>query len=164
MRKVPVKNYILLAFLVVATVALTYYCCKFYTEHYRNSYLTVMLPFITEIKEDDIENYVLENPTVVLYISDKLDSSLEEEEVEIKNVLTEQNIHQYFVYLDISNDKENSLKSFQEDYHITLNYEKLPILVAFSDGQVTEIYNEESFSINDITSFLIRNGVIDEND
>lgn len=160
MRKIPLKNYFILIALVAITVFITYYCCNLYSDHHEKKHTSLMLTFLTEIKEDDIENYIVENPTVVLYISDKTDSSLEESEKEFKKYLAEKNIYSYFTYIDISKDKENSLNSFQEGYDITLDYQTLPILITFQDGEFKEVYNK-SWDMSQVTDFLRRNEVVD---
>lgn len=120
-----------------------------------------MLSFLTEITEDDIDNYVSDNPTAVLYISDKKDKEQASIEKKFKNILTERHIYPYFVYIDISKDKEKSLQSFQENYNLKLDYQALPILVAFQDGEISEVYNEKEWNLSDVTDFLTRNEVID---
>lgn len=161
MRKVPVKNYFLLILLVGVTVFLTYYCCNLYNEHHENKYTSLLISFLTEIKEDDIENYVLENPTVVLYIGDKTNKAMDETEREFKKYLTDKNIYSYFVYVDISKEKDNSLQSFQENYNLSLNYEQLPILIVFQDGELVDTYNQTEWNMTNVTDFLRRNEVVD---
>ncbi len=160
MRKIPLKNYFILIALVAVTIFLTYYCCNLYNAHHEKKHTSLMLSFLTEIKEDDIENYVIDNPTVVLYISDKTDSSLADLEKEFKKYLAEKNIYSYFTYIDISKDKENVLKKFQENHDITLDYQTLPILITFQDGEFSEVYNR-SWNISQVTEFLRRNEVVD---
>lgn len=161
MRKVPLKNYILLFVLVGVTVFLTYYCCDLYNERHKKSYTSLISSFITEIKEDDIENYVLENPNVVLYISDKTDENLKEVENKMKSFLTEKNIYSYFVYVNVLKTEEEKLNIFQENYNLELDFDKIPILVAFQDGELKEMYNIQEWNSNELTDFLTRNEVID---
>lgn len=161
MRKIPLKNYFLLIGLIGVTVFITYYCCNLYTNRHENKYTSPMNSFLAEIKEDDIEDYVKDNPAVVLYISDKKDKTQENIEKKFKDLLTERHIYSYFVYVDISNDKEKSLQSFQENYKLELNYQSLPILVVFQDGEVSDVYHTKEWNISEITEFLKRNEVID---
>lgn len=161
MKKIPLKNYIFLVLLVGVTVFITYYCCNLYTNQHESKYTSIMHSFLAEIKEDDIEDYVKDNPTVVLYISDKKDKDKEQLEKEFKELLTEKHIYSYFVYVDISSDKEKSLQNFQENYQLELDYQSLPILVVFEDGEVSEVYHTKEWNVSEITEFLKRNEVID---
>ncbi len=161
MRKVPLKNYILLFILVGITVFLTYYCCDLYNKHHKKSYSSTFSTFITEIKEDDIENYVLENPNVVLYISDKTDETLESSEKKMKNFLTEKNVYSYFVYINVSKELDNKLENFQENYNVNLDFQDIPILIAFQDGELKEVYSQKEWDASSLNDFLTRNEVID---
>ncbi len=160
MRKVPAKNYVFCILLVGITVVLTYYLCSTFNHQQSKVYTSTMYQFLTEIKEDDIEDYLVENATVVLYIGDKTDSTLEEKEEDLKNFLSSKNLQQYFVYLDVSENKETGLKNFQEKHEISLNYDQLPIFIAVIDGEIKEIYADAE-STSDVEKFLIRNEVID---
>ncbi len=161
MRKVPVKNYVLLFILVGVTVFLTYYFCGLYNQHHTKSYTSFFSTFITEIKEDDIENYVLENPNVVLYISDKTDESLEDLEKKMKEFLTEKNVYSYFVYINVPKELDKKLENFQEEYKLSLDFKNLPILIAFQDGELKEVYKQKEWDETSLNDFLTRNEVID---
>ncbi len=163
MKKIPIKNYVILVVLIAVTVLAACYGCYVYKKHQEHGYVTVMLPFLKEIKEDGIGDYLVDNPTAVLYISDKTNSSLEEEELKVKQLITDYNLQSYFVYVDISNDQAKSLADFEKKYQLQLNYQNLPILVIIEDEQVVEYYNEQNWNAQEIEDFLVRNGVI-END
>ncbi len=162
MKKVPVKNYIFLILLLGVTVVLAYSFVRLYETHQETSENTMMMPFLVEVKEEDIDNYLVENPIAILYISDKTDNQIETKEKMIKNYLTENNLQQYFAYLDISEKKEKALKKFQEKYKVSLDLKKTPILVAVNDGKIVEVYEKETWNEEEIEAFLIRSGVIED--
>ena len=70
MRKIPKKNYILLVLLLIMTVFSVFYIANWYTAS-KNFQLedSIMKNFLGEIKESEIENYILENPETVIYVS-----------------------------------------------------------------------------------------------
>ena len=107
---------------------------------------------INEIKYDDLESYLQENLNIVLYINDSNDSD-EQQELNIKKIIMENNVQQYIVYIEKNEDlvKEYSLDN------------NSPIFVAYQDGKVSEILSLNSYSEEEVEKFLIRNGVI-END
>ena len=118
-----------------------------------------MNSFVTEIKIDDLNGYTLENSPVVIFISDKLDSALEEKEVNYKDLLTKYSIQHLFVYLDVSN--EEILTKFNEKYSLELSLEKLPILVVIDEGKVVDYYSSLEYNSEDIVTFLEENEVIE---
>lgn len=163
MRKVPKKNYFIFLLMVVCTIVIVFYSCEAYKSRNINKYVSPMNLFITEIKVDDLENYIVENSTVVIYVSDKKDDTLKEREEKFKELLTEYNIQQYFVYLDMSYNTDGVIAKFEERYKDKLDYEKLPILIVMLDGKVVGTYNENNYDEKKIISFLKDNEVIEIN-
>lgn len=161
MRKVPKKNYFIFLLMVICVVGVVFYLCELYNSRIIHKYESPMNLFITEIKVDDIENYVIENSVVVLYVSDKKDDTLKEREENFKELLTEYNIQQYFIYLDMSYNATDVVAKFEEKYDDKLDYEKLPILIVMLDGKVVGTYNEANYDEAKIISFLEKNEVIE---
>jgi len=163
MRQVPIKNYFILALLGIAVLGITFYLCNLYQKRTDNKYLSEMSTFMQEITTEDITNYVSENPIVVLYISDKSNPDIETFETEMKNLLIEYNIKELFVYIDISEESNNDLSQFNELYNIEVNYEYLPVLIVFGDGEILGIMNDENVNITKVTTLLFGTGVIENN-
>jgi len=163
MRQVPIKNYFILVFIGIAVFVIVFFLCNTYQKRTDSKYISVMSTFIQEITTEDITNYVMENPIVVIYISDKSNSTLEQFEEGMKELLVEYNIKELFVYLDISEESNNDMSKFSELYNIEINYEFIPVLVAISDGEILEIFNSANINIPKVTTFLLGTGVI-END
>jgi hypothetical protein len=161
MRKIPKKNYLMFLVMVIFVVGFVFHLCGLYESRGHNKYVSPMNNFITEVKVDDIENHIMENSIVVIYVSDKKDDTLEEREEGFKKILTEYNIQQYFVYLDMSQNAEDVSEKFKEYYNDELDYEKLPILVSMIDGKVVGTYNEENYDEAKIIAFLKNNEVIE---
>ena len=74
-------------------------------------------------------------------------------EKEIKNLIARHNIQQYFVYIE--NNKDITKKYKLKDNN--------PVFIAYKDGKVLETFSQDKYTIKEIESFLVRNGVI-END
>lgn len=161
MREIPKKNYLILFILLAATAGIVFFACDIYESRTKKQYSSVMNSFLTEVKLDDLSGYTLENSTVVIFVSDKFDSSLEDIETKYKKILTENNIQHLFVYLDVSD--ESVLASFNEMYNLDLTTNTLPILVVIDEGKVINSYINLDFDEQKIGDFLEENEVI-END
>lgn len=161
MREIPKKNYLILFILLAATAGIVFFACDIYESRTKKQYSSVMNSFLTEVKLDDLSGYTLENSTVVIFVSDKFDSSLEDIETKYKKILTENNIQHLFVYLDVSD--ESVLASFNEMYNLDLTTNTLPILVVIDEGKVINSYINPDFDEQKIGDFLEENEVI-END
>ena len=69
-KKIPAKNYIILAVVVLFTVISVFYARSWYltTKEYENKN-SVIKEVALEINQSEISNYTLENPKFILYVS-----------------------------------------------------------------------------------------------
>ncbi len=152
MKKIPKQNYVILAFITVIIILLVLVLMNVYNHNTKQSYNSVIKDIVNVIKVEDVENYLQENLDVVLYINDseKTDSKFEQK---IRDLITEKNLQQYFVYMERT-------KSAEQRYNLD---NKNPVFVAYKHGVIAEVYSPSNNSINELEAFLIRNEVI-END
>lgn len=153
MREIPKKNYVYLLLITIGVVSICVLLMWLYNNRSEKTYDSVVRDVVSEIKYDDLENYLQENRDVVIYIYDntkKVSSALEKD---IKEIITEYNVQQYFVFIE-KNDE------LIKEYELNSNN---PIFIAYTDGEVSEILSKKEYKISDIKNFLIRNEVI-END
>ena len=151
MREIPVKNYFVLVSIAVAVVVISLVLRSVYIQKNGNKqYTSVVKEVVTEIKYDDLDNYLQESPTCVLFIND---SSKKNKKVQrdTKKIIVDNSIQQYVVYIEKT---DNIIKKYD------LNADS-PIYVAYQNGVLTEILSKDSYSSKDIESFFVRNKVID---
>ena len=68
-KKGGLKNYLILAAIFLAGIGLTFYLCnlyKVYDEYQKQT--PVIRDTLSEITADELEHYILENPTIVIYM------------------------------------------------------------------------------------------------
>ena len=152
MREIPRKNYLYLALMTVGVVVIVFVLINMYKVHNKQVYDSRVKDVISEIKLDSLDDYIIDNPNVVIYINDS-DKNHKKLEKEIRELITEKNARDYIVYLERTDDV---VKKYDLDNNI-------PIFIAYKDGKVAEILSKPSYDIETIESFLIRNGAI-END
>jgi len=153
MREIPVKNYFVLVSIAVAVIVISLILRGMYIKKNGNiQYTSVVKEVVTEIKYDDLDNYLQENPTCVLYInnSKKKNRSVQKD---TKKIILDNSIQQYVVYIEKTDD-------IVKKYDLNINS---PIFVAYQNGVLTEIFSKDSYTAKEIESFFIRNKVI-END
>lgn len=167
MREIPKKNYILVFVITIATIGLVVYFSNWYKaskEYYLES--SVMTNFLGEIKETEIENYILENPEVVIYISsDQLDETKKFEK-QLKDYIIKEEIKAHFIYLNCSKVTNDFLSNFQKKYfkgglsNIHITY---PNLLVVKDGKITDVLYKlkQEPDIKDARKFLEKNGVLE---
>lgn len=152
MREIPRKNYIYLALMTVGVVCLVLVLVNMYKVHNKQVFDSGIKEVLSEIKYDNLDDYITDNPNAILYINDSNKNSKKIEK-DIKNLITERNAREHIVYLEKT---EEVIKKYDLNKNI-------PIFIAYKDGSVSEILSKSEYDIDTIESFLIRNGAI-END
>ena len=87
-RKIPVKNYFILAIVVLLTVVLAFYMRDWYNtskEYYAQN--SVMTKVVREIKSEEITNFTLENQKFILYVSSGQNVELKNFENDLKDLI-----------------------------------------------------------------------------
>lgn len=157
-RKIPVKNYIILGIVIFVTLLMLYY---FYcwVDVYKESKINIPIldKYMTVINYNELDNYIVENPDTIVYVSVLEDEKIREFEKELKNKYKEKEIDNDILYMNITDDiKDKNIKSDMVDkYSINgLDVLDVPSLLVFSDGKLNSIY---SISDNDydINRFLV---------
>ena len=138
-RKIPIQNYIVLGFIVLATLFLLYYFVVFYKKQGDlKSSTHPRLGILSELKESEIQNYIEDNPDAIIYISDSTDNTYYTYEKELASLMRSQNIVKNVVYLDMH--KVSSKEKIKE----ILKLEKLiyPNVFIISDDTTSVLYLE----------------------
>ena len=151
MREIPAKNYIILSCLIVGVVIVSLILSNIYKTTHNEEYAPVIKDIITEIRYEDLDNYLQENLDVVLYINDSSVKGDRKFEKKVKKMITNNGISRYFVYIE---KNENII----DKYKLNSN---TPIFIAYQNGVITEVLNKKNCAINEVEEFLIRNKVID---
>lgn len=172
LREIPKKNYIFVGIISVVTIfALVYFA--FWYKNNKKYYDTesILSGYLAEIQEegiiDNLTNYLIDNPNILLYISFGNDSSTKEFENEFKDLINKHNIISEFIYIDLNliTDKNfvSDMKStFFSDKLKNINLEKQSNLLLFENGKVANVLysSKQQINIADVERFLIRHGVI----
>lgn len=151
-NKIPVKNYFILAFIFLIGIGLTMYFCKWYEVIDKEKKQTpVIRGVIPEISSQELDNYVLENPTTVLYLCTSDNMKCRNFEKDFKKYIVKESMENYIVYVNLTNiNQVNFVKSFNNKYEfktkLTPNY---PALIYFNDGRISDMI--EGTSSNKLT-------------
>lgn len=151
MRDIPKKNYFILLIMILSVVAITIVLMNAYNNRVKKT--SIMYNYLSEIKENDLDAYLIENPNIVIYIADKYDLSNNQVEKKLKKKMIKLNISDYFVFLNLNNGMD-FINQLNEKYYG--NVEKnLPVIVVFEDGKIKEsFYDLNDTSINKIMGEL----------
>jgi hypothetical protein len=171
MKQIKLRNYIILAIIILVTIALVFIIKK----AYENSQMYAVhtnerLSMLYEIKEDDLDSYLVENQDIVIYISNAKDEKIEEFEKELMTYISEKELAREIIYLNLDTVSSNFYKNIENKYfspYLNENKTLLPEqanMLQVQEGKITKIlYDKEtSISMSDVKEFLIKNDVVSE--
>ncbi len=158
MKKIPLKNYFLLVLLIAVSVIVVLYCVNWYSRMQKKA--SILPEYISEIKYDEIDNFAVENPNFIIYLSSKEDNKLEKFETELKGFLIDNDLSQDFIYMDMDQFK---FEEFMQKYKNIDNY-KLDddiVMIIFENQKVRDIFTAKISDINmeNVKKFLQNNEV-----
>ena len=164
-QKKKVKNYIILVFVVLLFVGLVLYLCKWYKvyDEYQKD-IPVIRDSLQEIVNEDLEHYILDNPSSLIYICTANDENCRDFEKKFKKLIEKDELADEIIYLNVTGiDQDNFVNSFNEKYtkkkKLTTNY---PAIVVFDEGKVVSLLRakkDNKIKIDDVKHFIKLNKV-----
>lgn len=170
-RKIPLKNYIILLVIAVLFVFLVFYMRNWYntTKVYYNGG-SFVLDVSTKINQEELNNFALENPNFILYVSYGFNDDIKKFEKEMKKTIVKKNINN-IVYLDASgidtkmfNDyliknfisNKTEVKNVKKDSNVSI--------YVFNNGNISHVVNKaDERGADNVEKLLEKYGLI-END
>ncbi len=159
-REIPLKNYVYLVLIVFLTLGILYYLYLWSIEYKKEvTSDSVISSSLQLINYNEVEDYIVENDNVCLYISNK-NIELKDFEKSLKHLIEKYNLERKILYLDITNNISN------DEYNIRDTYlTGVPKFIYFIDGKLVSSYDIDynNYKIANIENYLRSIGVI-END
>lgn len=159
-KKRTIKNYCILALIVVVFIGLVLYLCKCYRvyDEYQKE-IPVIRGSLQEIVSDDLEHYVVENPNSIIYVCFANNDNCRNFEKKFKKFVETKEMKDEIVYLNTTGiDQEEFVKAFNEKYakkkELTSNY---PAIILFDEGKAVSILQAKennNLSIEKVENFL----------
>lgn len=156
----PFKNYIILIMLFVVSCGFTLYLCEWYNVYNEYKKQTpVIRGTLSEIGYNDLDHYVIDIPSVIIYACTSGDDKCRIFEKDFKKYVNKNNLNDTIVYLNLSDvDQEQFVNEFNNRYNykikLTGNY---PAFISFKDGKVDSILQGDSnkaLTISKVDNFL----------
>ncbi len=166
-RKIPLKNYILLAVTLIITIVLVIYFYmwkKTYEENKINS--VVMDKYIQEINYNELNDYLIENKNTVIYSSVVGNAKTKKFEEKLGKLIEDKSLSNSIIYLNLTNElkDKNIKKEILEKYPELNNNIKDPIIIIFSNNKITSIYNikDNHYDIDNLKKHLEKEEIIND--
>ena len=164
-KEKKMKNYVLLILLFAAAICVTLYLCNWYKvyDDYQKQ-TPIIRGTLLEIKSEELEHYIMENPTFTIYMCTSGDDVCRKYEKKFIKLCKNMNLQEYIVYLNLSDiDQENFVNSFNNKYNYKVNLTtSYPAFVTFEDGKVKYILQgkeNEPLTISKTKQYLELNNI-----
>lgn len=142
-----VRNYIITIVLFIACCGLVLYLRELYrVNEAEQKKIPVIQGYISEIYNDDLEHYIMDNPNGVIYMCIANDENCRAFEREFKKLLKKDEYSDNLAYLNLIDvDQNEFLNNFNSKYiYKTKLSKEYPAFVLFEDGKVKAILQEKS--------------------
>ena len=160
LRKIPTKNYIILGVVILLTLLILYYFYM-WVDVYKESKINIpiMDKYMTVINYNELDNYVVENPNTIVYVSVLEDDRIREFEKQFKNKYRNNEIENDVLYMNITDDIRNTnIKEDMDDRYVLndLSITDVPCVLVFNDGLLKSIYSvsDNNYDIERFTIYL----------
>ena len=158
MKKIPLKNYLIVLILSVATVFLTFY----FANNYKKNKIVQKINFLSEIKQNELNSYISERSDVIIFMTyidnDDLIKNL-------KKYLKENELKSEFVYIDLNEVNNNFYNEFYVNYVNEASNKSFEIknstLVFIENGTINSYINNIKY-IEQVKNFFESNELIDD--
>lgn len=158
---IPTKNYLIVGTICIVSLFIVYYLVswyntsnKYYLEH------SVMNGFLRDIKEDEIGDYVFDNPNAVIYLTAGKTVSKSKEE-EIKRLFKQNSLEKNILFVDIDYMDNNITVILNEYSDKKIDDLLIPNLIIFENRHIEE-YLDKDNSVYGIEYLLKKYEVIND--
>ena len=146
-KKNKVHNYIILLIICFCFIAFVFYICKIYTiKEEEKLKVPVISGELLEIYKDDLDHYIMDNPSSIIYVCTADDEKCRFFEKDFKKLLKKNDYMNQIIYLNLTDvDQESFLEEFNKKYDsktkLSGNY---PAFILFEDGKIKSILQGKS--------------------
>ena len=156
-KEISLKNYIYLFLIIVITIGIVYYLYLWFTEYEKEvKNASVLSNYLQVINYNEVDNYIIENDKVYLYVTDT-NLNLNDFEYELKKFIVNNNLRKDILYLDMADSYKDG------KYEIVNNeFNSIPMFIVFDDSQIVSSYDikNNGYDIKKISNYLKSLGVI----
>ena len=159
-QKNYLKNYIILIAIFCCCIFLTLYFCKWYEvyQEYERE-IPVIRGSLVEINPEDLEHYVADTPSTIIYLCTANDDECRNFEKDFKKFITKNDLTDEIVYLNLTNiDNSQFISEFNQKYQYKMKLNgKYPAFVVFQDGEISSVLQgskNKKITISKVQKFI----------
>lgn len=164
-REVPLKNYFITLFVVLAVVTVSLYVKKTYEiNEAKKLSQSVLSRLVGEVKYNEIDNVLTEKVTdYFLYLGYVNNKDVYNLETKMKKVISDYEIQDNFYYINVTEELNNDSFVNNLNNKLKLNIssvDSLPIILYYQAGKLKTTVTSKNglFTVNDFKDVLISHG------
>jgi len=156
MRKIPLKNYFILALVVILSGIIVFALATTYTNKKRyDEKENHVLSFLKEIYINDFENFIIENPDIIIYTSDSDNYKMKKLEKKLKRHIIERNYEQDIIYVDVTNSKAPFINVLNKYLSNENKLNGIPNILIVKDGKINNVmYMNDDTTVIQMIDFM----------
>lgn len=144
-RKIPRKNYIIYAVIVVVTLALVLYLNSWYKaykqEELENSYIA---KYINQVSYEEFKTLSIENPNLIVYIGTTNCEKCVKLEKDLYQIINKNDLKDETIFLNVTDS--SNLKDIESEFNkenLNLTY-SIPSIAILKDSKITDVLNSDN--------------------
>lgn len=161
MKKILLKNYVVLGIILITSVVIVLFINNWLSSiNEQKKEKSIIANIIHEIKTDDIDDYILENPNFIIYMASKDDCNDVSFEKKFKSFLIDNELEKETVFLNLDEINDEIYLKFIQKYY---NGANMPVfnnsIIIIENQKIRDILNGKKLKIKEVKKFLKDNGV-----
>ncbi|MBQ2639942.1 MAG: hypothetical protein IJF92_04175 [Bacilli bacterium] len=159
-KNIPIKNYVILGIIFLISIILVIYLCRCYKVYDESQRETpIVRGHLSEITENEIDSYLVENPSTVFYMCTASDFTCRNYEKDFIKLIDEKNLSNSIIYVNLSNaDIDTFVDNFNKNHKYKVKLTKeYPALIVFDESKIISILQgnrKEKLTISQTKNFL----------
>ena len=164
-KEIPLKNYILLSIVLILTIVVVTYFFMWENTYEKSRLQTPILDdYLLVINYNELNNYLVENKDVIIYVSELNNENIRLFENKFKNIINKNNLNNKILYLDLTKElKENDIvREINQKYGKEMT--EVPSIIIIKYGKISSSYNikENSYNVKLLEKYLEKEAVIND--
>ena len=151
-REIPKKNYYILVVMLIGVAVLTLAVASIVNAVKNNNVSTGYInKYVSEISYNELDTYLVEPASnTFIYITYTGDEQIYKLEKNLKKLVNNYELASEFIYVDVTENmiEDNFVNKLNEKLKIINKVSKLPIILYYKDGILTELVDSEENLFN----------------
>ena len=154
LRVIPTKNYVILGIVLVVSFLFIYYLYLWFDSYNETKLnMPIMNKYMEVINYNELDNYLVENPNTIIYVSVLENSEIREFEKKFKSLYKRHEIDKEILYMDITNEKKINASKYTLG---GISIKDVPVIMVFDNGVLKSIYGikDNNYDIDNLKMFI----------